>query len=631
MEETWVIPDTLLDLFDDDIDSYVPTPSSSPTQTEVEPIQTELEPTPSHSPTELEPTPSHSPTELEPTPSHSPTELEPTPSHSPTEVEPTEEERPQPRPPMRGPCGAQCRRKCTDHISDDRRKEIWRQYWDMTYTERRTWMFHSVTSLETKRVCTAGSRRGRTFSYRLQDQRGEPRRVCKMFFLSMLGYHPKNDSLVMTMMGKASSKPLAPPQDQRGRQAAANKLDAKPLLDHIESFHPTVSHYRREHAPHRRYLPSDITIKMMHGDYVEKGNACSYEGYRKAVREKKISFAKLGEEECETCLKHAEHVKAHTEEMVDCPECQRWQKHKQSALQSRLSYKEDAETSLPDGTSVRSADLQKVIMLPRMPGVKSCVFTRRIVAFHETFASVGKGKNKKNTISVLWHEGIAGRSAAEITSAYMAALEKERDVRHIILWVDNCSAQNKNWCLLSSLVTLVNSDTTSLEDITLKYFEPGHTFMSADSFHHGVEQQIRKCPGGVVYDFDDFVNVVASSNSRKVDVVLMQNANVLDWRDRHSTSKVKKAKATKLGEMAEIQLRRGSNSLFYKQSHIETEFTEIDFLLKKFIPTIPTLLRPQDRGVDEVKKRDIVDKLCPLMPPNRRGFWHSLPVEGCSG
>ncbi|KAG9264186.1 uncharacterized protein LOC111196652 [Astyanax mexicanus] len=697
MEEKWVIPDTLLDtslldtslesfdLSDDDIDSYyVPTPSSFWTQTEVEPIQTELEPAPNHSLTELEPTLSHSPTkveltqtevepiqtELEPAPSHSLTELEPAPSHSlteleqtlshsptkveltqtevepiqtvlepapshspteveltQTEVEPTEEKQPQPRPPMRSPCGAQCRRKCTDHMSDDRRKEIWKQYWDMTYTERRTWIFHSVTSMETKRVSTAGSRRGQTFSYKLQDQRGEPRRVCKMFFLSTLGYNPKNDSLVMTMMGKARSRPLVPPQDQRGRQVAANKLDAKQLLDHIESFHPTVSHYRREHAPHRRYLPSDITMKMMHGDYVEKGNACSYEAYRKAVREKKISFAKLGEEECETCLKHAEHEKAHTEEMVNCPECQSWQKHKQSALQSRLSYKQDAETSCwPDDTSVRSADLQKVIMLPRMPGVKSSVFTRRVVAFHETFASVGKGKNKKNTISVLWHEGIAGRSAAEITSAYMAALEKERDVRHIILWVDNCSAQNKNWCLLSSLVTLVNSDTTSLEDIILKYFEPGHTFMSADSFHHGVEQQIRKCPGGVVYDFEDFVNVVASSNSRKVDVVLMQNANVLDWKDGHSTSKVKKAKAPKLGEMAEIQVRRGSKSLFYKLSHVETEFTEMDFLLKKFIPTIPTLLRPQDRGVDEVKKRDIIDKLCPLMPPNRRGFWHSLPV-----
>lgn len=201
-------------------------------------------------------------------------------------------------------------------------------------------------------------------------------------------------------------------------------------------------------------------------------------------------------------------------------------------------------------------------MLPRMPGVKSSVFTCRIVAYHETFASVGKRKNK-NTISVLWHEDTAGRSAAEITSAYVTALEKERDVRHSILWVDNCSAQNKNWCLLSSLVTLVSSDTTSRKDITLKFFERGHTFMSADSFHHGVEQQMRNRPGGVVYDFKDFVSVVASSNSRKVDVVKLENTNVLDWRDGHSTTKVKKAQAPKLGEMAEIQVQRGSKSLFF--------------------------------------------------------------------
>ena len=28
--------------------------------------------------------------------------------------------------------------------------------------------------------------------------------------------------------------------------------------------------------------------------------------------------------------------------------------------------------------------------------------------------------------------------------------------------------------------------------ITLKYFEPGYTFMSADSFHHRVEQEMQK-------------------------------------------------------------------------------------------------------------------------------------------
>ncbi|KAI4790401.1 hypothetical protein KUCAC02_034655, partial [Chaenocephalus aceratus] len=55
------------------------------------------------------------------------------------------------------------------------------------------------------------------------------------------------------------------------------------------------------------------------------------------------------------------------------------------------------------------------------------------------------------------------------------------------------------------------------EDITLKFFQPGHTFMSADSFHHGVEQEMKSRPGGVVYDFDDFLSVVGNSNSKKVD------------------------------------------------------------------------------------------------------------------
>jgi hypothetical protein len=44
--------------------------------------------------------------------------------------------------------------------------------------------------------------------------------------------------------------------------------------------------------------------------------------------------------------------------------------------------------------------------------------------------------------------------------------------------------------LLTSLVSVVNADLTLMEDITLKFLEQGHTFMSADSFHHGVEQSL---------------------------------------------------------------------------------------------------------------------------------------------
>ncbi|KAK5906851.1 hypothetical protein CesoFtcFv8_004759 [Champsocephalus esox] len=265
----------------------------------------------------------------------------------------------------------------------------------MPYPEKRSFMFHSVCQVPTAKVCGDGkpSRRGRSFIYRLKDEDQVPQQVCKMFFLSTLGYHPTNDSLVLG---------------------------------------------------YRRYLPSDISMKLIYADSIEKDNKCSYESYRQAVKSLNISFTKLGEEQCESCLLQEQHVKAdhQGEAAVNCPQCEKWQIHKDSATGSRLHYQSDAEQDWPEDTSTRSVDLQKVIMLPRMPGVKSAVFTRRIVAYHETFASVGKKTNKKNTISVVWHEGIAGRSAAEITSAYAAALEKERDIKHIVYWVDNCSSQN---------------------------------------------------------------------------------------------------------------------------------------------------------------------------------------------
>ncbi|CAM4572758.1 unnamed protein product [Leuciscus chuanchicus] len=443
------------------------------------------------------------------------------------------------RPPMRGPCGAKCRRQCSGKFSEDRRQEIWSEYWNMRYAQKRAFIFASVSQVPTEKVCANASR-------------------------------------------------------QRS------------------------SHYRREHAPFRRYLPSDVTVKLMFADFIEKGNRCSYETYRKTVKSKNISFTKLGEEECECCLLQDQHVRCdHQGEAAEnCPQCERWHKHQTEAAETRLHYRSDADKDWPENTSVRSVDLQKVIMLPRMPGVKSAVFTRRISTYHETFASVGKKLNKRKTISIVWHEGIAGRNAKEITSAYAAALEKERDIRHVIYWVDNCNSQNKNWCLFTSLLTLVNSETISAEDVTLKFFEPGHTFMSADSFHHGVEQEMRHRPGGVVFDFDDFLSVVANSNSRKVEVVELKNDDIRAWMNGHSAAKTKKM--PRLAELKVVQLRRGSRSMFVKKSHGEEDFIELDFLQKKFIPCIPTTLRQQDWGVEEAKKTEILKNLVPLMPPTRR-------------
>ena len=484
-------------------------------------------------------------------------------------------------PQLRKPCGLICRKKCTTKITEGQRSEIFGAYWKMPYADRKSFMFHMMSKEKTKRLTTGGpSKRKRSYKYHLKDDQGQRHEVCKAMFLSTLGYHPKNDRLITTVFGGADSSGLAPPPERRGRHTPANKIDLTPMFNHIESFHPSISHYRREHAPNRRYLPSDITIKSMFQDYRQKFTKGSYETYRKAVKELNISFTKLGEEECEHCLRHEVHLKEdHQADAPECHNCRKWEDHKERAESARTHYRLDAEKEQVDEV-IRSVDLQKVIMLPRMPGVKTAVFTRRITAFHETFASVGKFKpSKKKTLSLVWHEGIAGRSAAEVASAFVTSLHQERDVRFVTYWVDNCTSQNKNWTLLTTLVKVVNHAANNIQTITLKYFEPGHTFMSADSFHHGVEKAMRKQPGGVVLDFEDFKGVIASSNSGRVNVVDHQCTNFLAWSSGHSVTKLKKV--PNLSGMAIIQLRRGSRSMFIKMAHDEVEYTECDFLMKK--------------------------------------------------
>ena len=52
----------------------------------------------------------------------------------------------------------------------------------------------------------------------------------------------------------------------------------------------------------------------------------------------------------------------------------------------------------------------------------------------------------------------------------------------------------------------MNRPDSSIMTITLKYFEPGHTFMSADSFHAMIEKGIRR--KNKLQDFYDLIDVV---------------------------------------------------------------------------------------------------------------------------
>lgn len=256
------------------------------------------------------------------------------------------------------------------------------------------------------------------------------------------------------------------------------KFDKAVLHNHIDSFNPSISHYRREHAPNRKYLPSDITATSMYQDFISKNPTmkCSYDLYRKEIKSKNISFTKLGNEESENCAEFDLHGHKKENMQPDCSVCKTFSVHIKKAEDSRKMYRSDAEANFPNDEVCFSADLQKVIMLPRLDQYKIAIFTPRIIVFNESFVPVGKNQKNLKPIATIWHEGIAGRRKEDLISAFFSFFLENRAAKKITIWVDNCSAQNKNWTFFSFLVFAVNSSEIAAEEIIIRYFEPGHSY-----------------------------------------------------------------------------------------------------------------------------------------------------------
>lgn len=189
--------------------------------------------------------------------------------------------------------------------------------------------------------------------------------MCKKFFLAILGYPLHNDRNIRDVLNKTDPKDLIVKPLKRGHPSE-KKIDRQLIIDHINSFGPRISHYRREHAPNRKYLPSDINIKLMHTDFLRKHPQMnvSYELYRQQVAGMNISFAVLGHEECWQCEKFDLHSKISKHEKKntnpDCEDCQIWKRHYEDAIEARNEYKNDVSSSGGNECLYFSADLQKV-------------------------------------------------------------------------------------------------------------------------------------------------------------------------------------------------------------------------------------------------------------------------------
>ena len=171
------------------------------------------------------------------------------------------------------------KKRCHTKVDNATRESIHVEFWNLDYDARRLWIFNHIEQFKPKRRDTEIEWSKRQFSRSywlpLNTLPGCKLYVCKDMFLHTLGH--KSDKVITSAL--LTTSPFGTNSgDGRGKHAPVHKIAEEQeefIVNHIKSFKPQIAHYRREHAPNRLYLPPELTIAEMYGDYVEE---CSKEG-----------------------------------------------------------------------------------------------------------------------------------------------------------------------------------------------------------------------------------------------------------------------------------------------------------------------------------------------------------------
>ena len=226
----------------------------------------------------------------------------------------------------------------------------------------------------------------------------------------------------------------------------------------------------------------------------------------------------------------------------------------------------------------------------------------------------------ETSYAVVWHEGISGRKASDVTSAYCKFLVESGE-KNPIFWTDNCSAQNKNWTFFTALAQTVNSD-WGPDSISLKYLETGHRFMSADNIHGCIGKKMRHT--NEMIDYRDLIQVVSTS-CKKLEVIQMQFTDFYHFTASNKARTAKNIKLPMLSEVSEAYFVRGSRLLYYKLEHESSEYEGVDFLKAKFDVESSLGTHKQPRGVSG--KKDGILKLLTHFDGLKRKFYNDFAVN----
>jgi len=540
-------------------------------------------------------------------------------------------------------CHPSCRLDCGTKFSQETREGLFKQYHTSEISLRHqlmlAWCKRYVTELRRSNSKKRPENPVPFVHYHLPSMEGDKQelvRVCKNFFNGTFGWTKSNDTAQKWIQKVEKFQSV---NDRRNRGPGVSSHDTatwarrkEEIFQHILTYHPVQSHYRRENCPNAYFVSSEVTQLDMLNNFNESRTEDEKVSRSTYMRVMKAMNVHIGNGKtnapdcCEICQENTEHKKQTAQsivhESIDCQPCRDWAAHHARKVIARKFYENDRDHPQPNTVYV-SADLMKVILLPYLRKYKAAAFTPRLVTYLEAYTPLGNAAGLLNYISV-WHEAISGRRCWNLASSFYAFLiavsvtysDHEGSIT-LVIWLDNCTSQNKNWTLFAWLLHWVNK-LKNIRKIILKFLEIGHSHMSADSTHGVVERLLRRAEQ--VHDFNHFIRTCQKASVK-------YTVEPLEYHDHYKlpnlTKTPKPVTFPKLREMKRVMFVKGSYKLHYSNS-MEGEFETANILSTTQFPDMEALRQPEARGMNDKKKQKIVENLGDLLPADSKDWWSNL-------
>ena len=403
---------------------------------------------------------------------------------------------------MKPSCGPNCRLKCSSKICEEDRYILFNNYWDgkKTWDTKRQYLVSRVSELQVKRKRPVNGTKSRDVTYGYSFEIGKEKIVvCRKFFLATLAI---SGTAVNTALKKKEAGGIIE-TDKRGHHPPPNKVKQnirESVIEHISKFPTYESHYSRERTQ-RKYLGSHLSIEQMFRLYeqeckdknIPSSDIAKNWLYRQIFNTKfNLGFHQPCLDTCNNCDMYKIQLKESKSEEEQNKIKQGQENHLQDAQYRYQLKKQDKQESMNENKKkVLTVDLQKCLATPVLTNADS-FYLRKLWTFNYTIYD----SSKKQGYCVMWDESKGGRGGIEMASGILKWALNElpnSDIEELIVWSDNCAAQNRNMAIIACYLWLLHNF-KALKVINHKYLLKGHTHMEVDTIHSIIERAKKKQP-----------------------------------------------------------------------------------------------------------------------------------------